>query len=131
MVVVLMILIWYNLSGDINATGLTGSYTSPPALTGVGLINVAVTDAADPSCSRTLYVAPPACATGQCSIDNDGLIVNGCLPDGRFTFTLNPSGAGFSGVYNMSGDVNVNGITGSRPKLPTYSIYPAPCLQFC
>lgn len=110
----------YNLSGDINATGLTGAYTSPPALTSVGLINVNVTDAADPSCSRTLYVAPPACATAPetCSIDDDGLIVNGCLPDGRFTFTLNPSGAGFSGVYNMSGDVNVSGVTGAYTSPP-------------
>ncbi len=113
----------YNLSGDINLNGVTGAYTSPPALTGVGLINVKVTDAADPSCSRTLYVAPPACATAPetCSIDNDGLLVNDCLPDGRFTFTLNPSGAGFSGVYNMSGDVNVNGATGAYTSPPALS----------
>ncbi len=113
----------YNLSGDINATGLTGAYTSPPALTSVGLINVAVTDAADPSCSRTLYVAPPACASEPqvCSIDDAGLIVNGCLPDGRFTFTLNPSGAGFSGTYNMSGDVNLYGVSGTYTSPPALS----------
>lgn len=111
----------YNLSGDINVNGVTGVYTSPPALTSVGLINVNVTDAADPSCSRTLYVAPPACATAACSIDDDGLVVNGCLPDGRFTFDLNPSGAGFSGTYNLSGDVNLSGLTGSYTSPPALS----------
>ncbi len=113
----------YNLSGDISATGVTGAYTSPPALTSVGLINVAVTDAADPTCSRTLYVAPPSCATAPdaCSIDDAGLIVNDCLPDGRFTFTLNPSGMGFSGTYNISGDVILNGVSGAYTSPPALS----------
>jgi len=111
----------YNLSGDINLTGLTGAYTSPPALTNVEFINVTVTDAADPSCSRTLYVAPPACDAVACGIDDNGLVVNGCLPDDRFTFTLDPSGAGFSGTYNLRGDVNLNGLTGTYTSPPALS----------
>jgi len=113
----------YNLSGDINDSGATGVYTSPPTLSYVGLINVTVTDAADPTCSRTLYVAPPACAAApeSCSIDDPGLIVNECLPDGRFTFTLNPSGLGFSGIYHMRGDINANGVIGAYTSPPSLS----------
>ena len=111
----------YNLSGDIVATGVTGTYTSPPALTTVGLINVLVTDAADPSCRNTLYVTPPTCPQG-CNISNDGLLINGCTGDDKFTFSLDPSGLGFSGKYNLSGDVAATGLTGiytSPPAMTT------------
>jgi len=217
----------YNLSGDVNLNGLTGTYTSPPALSNVGDLNVTIRDAADPSCVMTVYIPPPSCAsfnptiaaqngcdcsntdnymldgtryfaekigilgvpgdtwtvdfgfsvglkdasgnsmtsatltetssglytldfwhaigagygvhaynsTGEyvslnsvclepcppCSIDDAGLLVNECLPDERFTFTLNPSGTTFSGTYNLQGDVNLNGLTGSYTSPPALS----------
>ena len=219
----------YHLSGDVNVSGVTGTYTSPPALSTVGDLNVTIRDALDPTCMTTVYIPPPNCAAdnpsiaalngcdcdnpdnytmngvkhfaetvgilsppgdtwtidfnfsvglkdaagnaitsatlpetspglytldfwhaysagygihaynsaGQyislnnvcltpcppapCSIDDAGLVINGCLPDDRFTFTLNPSGTSFSGTYNLQGDVNLTGLMGSYTSPPALS----------
>ncbi len=112
----------YNLNGDANVIGVTGVYNSLPTLANVGLINVTVTDMFDPSCSRTVYIAPLACAAEPCSIDDFGLVINGCVPgEDKFTFSLNPSGPGFSGTYHMSGDINLNNVTGVYNTLPAWA----------
>lgn len=109
----------YHMSGDVNLSNVTGPYTSLPALTNVGDLNVTITDAANPYCSETVYITPPDCSSIVCSIDDFGLEVHGCVPgEDKFTFTLNPSGLGFSGTYHMSGDINLSNVTGPYTSLP-------------
>ncbi len=122
----------YQLTGGgIDTTGVFGQNTqinTPAGTAGQGNINLTITDADSGSCTLEFTLTDPGVCTPECNLLASGLADIACNDNGTpndpnddfITYSLNPTGVGVSGSYQVSGpEINETGTFGQKTTFNT------------
>ncbi|HRI26499.1 MAG TPA: SdrD B-like domain-containing protein [Chitinophagales bacterium] len=113
----------YSIVGDVTAAGIpygSASQAFGPFPISGGNLNIVIIDDAEGTCDLDVIIeAPQPCS--NCTLVEANVETNcddnntGTAADDVFYFTLNPTGVGIAGTYNVSGDVTATGIAYGAP----------------